>query len=186
LHRGIAPKENTMKKTIIATLLILALTTTALFAVTDNFNVTTTVAEVGLIKITTASIGTTHSVSAFNALTDFTTLAINSSGSQDFTAYMTTLSNKRSGYTVKMVASAMTSTVGSATSYIDYTVGCNSLTATTNGATGSSEITVLTVPSLSAITGSSKAITLSVDATTFEAAVAGSYTGTVTFTYTAN
>ncbi len=176
-----------MKKYFIATILILAIATTSIFAVpvTDNFTVTTTVAEIGLIKVTTASIGA-NTLAAYNALTDFTTLAIDSPGTKTFSAFMTTLSNKRTGYNVKLSATAMTSTVGSATSYINYTVGSNGQSVTTNGAATVTPVTVINVPSLTAISGDSKAITLSVDATSFNAAVSGNYTGIVTFTFTAN
>lgn len=173
-----------MKKTIIATLLILAIITTSLFAVTDNFTVTTVVAEIGLIKITTAAIGVS-TLAAYTALTDYDNLTVSAPGSQTFSAYMTTLSNKRTGYNVKMTATAMTSTVGAATSYINYTVGCNSQSVTTNGAATVTPVTVITVPSLTAISGDSKPITLTVDAISFNAAVSGTYVGNITFTFTA-
>jgi len=98
---------------------------------------------------------------------------------------MSTISNSRSGYTVDMDATAMVSPGSPAASYIDYTVTVNSISLTTDGATPVAGETVLTVPSLTGITTQSKPITLSIDSTTFDAAVSGSYTGTVTFTYTA-
>ena len=180
-------KEHNMKKTIIATLAILIIASVSIFAapVTDNFTVTTTVAEIGNMKIvTTAAVPTDN---AFTGLTDFTNLPITSSGSQGTVAYMATISNKRTGYKVTMAATPMTSTVGSATSYIDYTVACGTQSIVTKGALAP-EVTgtaVDTVTSLTAITGKSIPITLSVDDPTFAAAVSGSYVGTVTFTFTA-
>lgn len=173
-----------MKKTTIAVLLVLLLASTSIFAVSDNFTVTTTIDEIGLMKITTAALST-HTVAAYNALTDFEELPISSSGAQTFAAYLTTLSNKRTGYTVTMGASAMKSTVGAVDSYIDYTVGVNSVDLTTGGATDPTAVTVLTVASLGTLQAQSHAISLSVDATTFDSAVSGSYSGTVTFTFTA-
>lgn len=173
-----------MKKTTIAILLILAMVVTSLFAVTDDFTVTTTVSELGLIKVSKTAIAES-TLSAYNGLEDYTTLAINSAGSQSFNAYMTTLSNKRTGYNVKLSATAMTSSVGTTTSYINYTVGANGVTVTTNGAAVVTPETVVTVSNLTAISGVSLPITLSVEETSFNAAVSGSYVGTVTFTFTA-
>ena len=173
-----------MKKTFITILLVLLFVATPMFAVTDSLNVTTTVADVGLIKVTEAS-STTATVAAFNALTAYGDLAISTSGSQTFTAYMSTISNSRSGYTVSMNATSMLSSVSSVDSYIDYTVTVNTVGLTTTGATAVTGVTVLTVGSLAAIATQSHAVALSIDATTFDAAVSGTYTGTVTFTYAA-
>jgi len=173
-----------MKKMFITILLVSFLATVPIFAVTDSFDVTTTVADVGLIKVTEA-VSTVATVTAFNALTAYGDLAITSSGAQTFTAYMSTLSNSRSGYTVDMDATAMKSSIGSADSYIDYTVTVNSVSLTTTGATPITGATILTASTQTGISTQSKAISLSIDTTTFDAAVSGSYTGTVTFTYTA-
>lgn len=176
--------RNKMKKTIIAIILILSLSSTSVFAVTDNFTVTTVVAEIGLIKVTTAAIGAS-TMAAYNGLTDFGSLVVTAAGAQTFSAYMTTMSNKRTGYTVTFTATAMASTVSGQTSYINYTVGCNTKSVTTNGVATITPVTVLTVSTLSAISSSSKAITLTVDPVTFETAASGSYEGNVTFTFTA-
>ncbi|MDY0290681.1 MAG: hypothetical protein RBR15_17810 [Sphaerochaeta sp.] len=173
-----------MKKTLIATLLILAIATTSAFAVTDSFTVTTKVAELGHMKVTKSAISES-TLKAFDALEDFTSLGIKSSGEQKFDAYMTTLSNKRSGYTVDMKATAMTSTVGDDTSFIDYTVSIGDKKVTTKGADEVASVTVAEVKNLKAITGTSLPIQLSIDKTTFDAAVSGDYLGTVTFTFSA-
>ena len=177
-------KEHNMKKTIIATLLILLIASASIFAVADSFNVTTTVGEIGLMKVSKLAIAANTS-QAFSDSGDFIELVIENSGEQTFEAYLTTLSNKRSGYEVTMKATPMTS-AATPTTYIDYTVGCGTGTITTNGAsTSTTPVTIIDVTSLTELTGSSEAITLSVDETTYEAAVSGSYTGTVTFNYTA-
>ena len=181
-------KENNMKKTFITTLLILIIASASIFAapVTDNFTVTTTIAEIGNMKIVTTNAVPTDN--AFTGLTAFSTLSVNSSGDKGTVAHMATISNKRSGYKVTMAATPMTSIVsGQANSYIDYTVGCGGQSIVTKGTnpavvTGTS---VDTVTSLAVLTGKSLPITLSVDGTTFAKAVSGSYTGTVTFTFTA-
>ncbi|HKL59605.1 MAG TPA: hypothetical protein VJ863_06890 [Sphaerochaeta sp.] len=173
-----------MKKTFITILLVLLFIATPMFAVTDTFNVTTTVADVGLIKVTEAA-STVATVSAFNGLTAYGDLAISTSGPQTFAAYMSTLSNSRSGYTVTMDATSMISTGLPADSYIDYTVTVNSVGLTTTGATAVTGVTILAVASLAAIATETHAVSLSIDSTTFDAAVSGSYSGTVTFTYAA-
>lgn len=178
-------KEYSMKKILLATLLLLLLASTNSFAATtDNFTVTTTVAEIGLMKITTASIGTNNTLTAYNGLTDFTNYGVSGSGAKGTVAYLTTLSNKRTGYNVTMSASAMTSP-GTPITYIKYTVTCNGVQLAPSGATALGPVGVLTVSNLSSITGSSKAITLTIDPTTYDAAASGTYTGTVTFTFTA-
>jgi hypothetical protein len=98
------------------------------------------------------------------------------------------MSNNRAGYKVTMTATAMKSTLqDQADAYINYTVTVNSKTITTTDATSNpASQDVITVASLAGLSSQSHAITLSVDQTSFEAAVQGSYTGTVTFTYTAN
>lgn len=173
-----------MKKYIITTLL-LAIVATSAFAVTDSFSVTTTVGEIGVMKVTQAAI-TETTLTFFNGMADFTSLPISSAGNQTFSAYVTTLSNKRTGYNVKLSASAMKSTEGTTTSYINFTVGSNNATVTTNGAATIAATTpVVVVPNLTAVTAASYPITLSVDETSYNAAVSGSYVGSVTFTFTA-
>ena len=175
-----------MKKIFITIFLVILLGSATLFAVTDTFDVTTTVAALGKIMVTEETVGIApFTETAFDALDAYGDLAISSSGSQTFTAYMSTISNSRSGYTVTMGATSMISPGSPADSYIDYTVSVNSVDLTTTGATAVSDVTVLTVGSLAGIAAQSHAIALSIDATTFAAAVSGTYTGTVTFTYAA-
>ncbi len=173
-----------MKKIFITILLVLLFVATPMFAATDSFDVTTTVSVLGKIKVTEA-VSSTATETAFDALVAYGDLAISSSGAQSFTAYMSTISNSRTGYSVTMGATSMESPGSPAASYIDYTVTVNAVNLTTNGATAVSAVNVLTVGPLAAISTQSEAISLSIDATTFAAAVSGSYTGTVTFTYAA-
>ncbi len=174
-----------MKKTILTTLLIMAIATTSIFAVTDSFTVTTTIAEIGSIKIVTSSTVPTDSL--FTGLGDFTNLPVTSSGNKGTVAYMATISNKRTGYKVTMAATPMINGAGASASYINYTVGCGGQSVVTNGAAASTVTgtSVYTVSTLTTLTGNSIPITLSVDATTFATAVSGAHTGTVTFTFTA-
>ncbi len=177
-----------MRKTLLLAALILLIPTSALLAATtDTFTVTTVVGNVDLMTISTSNYtGTT--VTTFDALTPYTTLSITSGGTQTVNAWLSTLSNNRSGFSVSMKASAMKSSIsGQADAFINYTVSCNTASVTTNNGT---EITaanpVVTYPSLSQVTSTSNQISLSVNQNDFDKAVSGSYTGTVTFIYTAN
>ena len=175
-----------MRKTCIAILLVILFVGAPIFAATDSFDVITTVAALGKIKITEEDVGVApHTEAAFDLLDEFDELAISSSGNQTFTAYLSTISNSRSGYTVAMDATSMMSPGSPANSYIDYTVTVNSIGLTTTGATAVTGVNILTVASLLGIEAQSHAIALSIDATTYAAAVSGTYTGTVTFTYAA-
>lgn len=178
-------KGYNMKKTYITIFLILIIASAGIFAATDDFTVTTTVAEIGLMKVSEAAILASTN-QAFIDSGDFTTLPITTHGPQTFEAYMTVLANKRTGFNVSMKATAMVSTEGGIPSYIRYTVACGSGTTTTPAGTGFSTLTVLGVTSLTALTGFSRQISVSIDETTFNAAVAGSYVGTVTFEFTSN
>lgn len=180
-----------MKKNIIAVLLVIALSTVAAFAATNpansSFDVKTNVGGINKMKITTAAFPANGNPSAFDSAAAFTgPLVVSASGAQTFSAYLSTMSNNRVGYKVTMSATAMSSTVSSATAYINYTVGVNNKSLTTAGATAVTPVEVITVSSLTGLASQSHQISLSVDATSFDAAVEGSYSGTVTFTYTAN
>jgi hypothetical protein len=174
-----------MRRIIVAALLILAISSIPLFSVEESFTVTSDVALIGYMKVSALEI-LGNTVSAYNGSGEFTTHNVTTSGDQGLTAFMTTLCNSRTGYRVSMSATPMTSAVeGAMTGHINYTVSCNGVDVFTTLSSETVPPTILTVPSLMHLTGRSDAITLTVDATTFDAAVAGSYTGTVTFIFTA-
>jgi len=177
-----------MKKNLILALLIILVTTTGLFAATtDNFTVTTVVGTVDLMRISTLKY-TGNTIDTFEDLTAFTTLTISGGGVQTVNAWLSTLSNNRSGFNVSLKATAMKSSIsGQANAYINYTVSCNTASVTTNdGAEVTAASHVVSFPSLSAVTSTSNRVALTVSQTDFNKALSGSYTGTVTFTYTAN
>lgn len=177
-----------MKKTLLNALLILLITTSGLFAATtDNFTVTTSVGTVDLMTISMVQYtGTT--IGTFDNLTAFTTLAISSGGAQTVNAWLPTPSINRAEFRVNMKASAMTSSIsGQANAYINYTVSCNTASATTDNAIEATAANpVVIYPSLTAVTSTSNKIALTVNQADFDKALSGSYTGTVTFVYTAN
>ncbi len=192
LHRsGKLRKDHNMKKNIVAVLLVIALSTAAAFAATNppssSFDVTTNVGGINKMKITAAAFPANGNPSAFDSAAAFAgPLGVTASGAQTFSAYLSTMSNNRVGYKVTMSATAMSSTVSSATAYINYTVGVNNKSLTTAGATAVTPVEVITVSRLTGLASQSHQISLSVDATSFDAAIEGCCSGSVTFTYTAN
>ena len=94
-----------MKK-LISAILVLALTSFAIFADTDFFEVETKVEGVNMMKITAGQYNpTTPTPEGFEGVDAFEgPLVINAAGDQSFTAYLSTLSNNRTGYTVSMTA----------------------------------------------------------------------------------
>lgn len=79
-----------------------------------------------------------------------------------------------------MSATAMKSTItGQADSYINYTVTVNTKSVTTNKGTAVAPVDVITVNSLTGLAVQSHQIALTVDQTTFDTAVQGSYTVSV-------
>lgn len=180
----------TMKK-LISAILVLALASFAIFADTDFFEVETKVEGVNMMKITAEEYNsTTPTPEGFEGVDAFEgPLVINAAGDQQsFTAYLSTLSNNRTGYTVSMTATAMKSSITSqADAYINYTVtvqGGGSIT-TNNTTSSPTSVDVITVLSLTELAVQSRKISLTVDTTSYNSAVEGSYSGTVTFTYTA-
>ena len=175
-----------MKKLLLLTVLILLLATLGLFAATtDTFTVTTVINTVDMMTISTAKYtGTT--VASFDNLTAYTTLAVSGGGVQTVNAWLSTLSNNRAGFKVTLKATAMKSP-GQTDAFINYTVSCNTASVTTNnGIEMTATNPVVNYPALTAVTSTSNKISLTVNQTDFDKAVSGSYTGTVTFIYTAN
>ncbi len=184
-----------MKKNLIV-LLIVTLLTGGLFAdVPENtsFDVTTTVAGIDEMGITK----TEMTLANFDITTGnlFTTLTIGgtagstvnaTTGAVTFDAYLSTRSNNRSGYTVKVSATPMvTEAVGQTTPTINYTVSVAGTEAGSySTANPGDPAPVIAITSLDETGVQSRKISLTVNMTDYNAAVQGSYTGTVTFVYT--
>jgi hypothetical protein len=182
-----------MKKNLIV-LLVVALVSVGLFAVDSvGFDVKTTVEAINLMKITAAEFtGTTAALFASadpyvgNDDAEDGNHYVSGGGSQTITAWLSTLSNRRTGYKVTMSATAMESAPESgAKAYINYTVTVNSQAITTTGATPAASKEIFSTGAQTGITPQSYQISLSVDPDDFAAAVEGDYTGTVTFAWTA-
>ncbi|MFA5514473.1 MAG: hypothetical protein WDA17_06150 [Sphaerochaetaceae bacterium] len=179
-------------KYIKRTMLFLLIVVTGIASLTSapvdtSFDVTTTIAGSNLMKVSTTQFTGTNKTT-FNNLTSFSGLQVTASGSQTFDAWISVLSNNRGGYILKMNATAMKSSEqGQADAYINYTVSANSKSVTTTGAAGSSgEQTLVNQGAMTSPTSSSYKISLSVDQTSYDNAVSGTYTGTVMFELVTN
>ncbi len=174
-----------MKRTIVA-ILVLALTSLAALNAVDSFDVDTEVEGVKKMKITAAHYTSTDP-DAIETAAAFGSLTVQSAEEQDFSAWLSIMSNNRAGYKVSMSATAMKgTTTEQANAYINYTVAVNGESIITNNTTSSpTSVVVISVTDLTQLSVESKPIGLTVDSATFNSAVAGSYSGTVTFTFSA-
>lgn len=190
-------REHKMKKTIMI-LLVLVLAAAGLFAAVDStpksFEVSTNIQGINKMIVSTSQFSG-NSPGTFDDLAAYAGLTIGGSGTAVTTdgvyvlpAYLSTISNNRKGYTVTMGATAMKSEVAVAGvhTYINYAVSCNTKSVSTNGASTVTAVPVFEVGTQAGISSKSEQITISVNKSEFDAAVDGAYTGTVTFTYTAN
>lgn len=170
-----------MKNKILTIILTVLLIGASFFGANPGpaeFTVTTTVADKSYMGVTTTAYTTPDA-----NYTAFTNHGVTASGSQTLTAFITSYSNNPAGYSITMSATEMTNQGEglSTNSPIHYTVGANEKTYNTE--TSEAAVVVYTSGSLATISGVSYAISIDVDTTSFAAATTGSYTGTITFTY---
>lgn len=98
----------------------------------------------------------------------------------DFTAYISAISNNRGGYTITMSATPLTSE-GTPPATINYIVSVADASYDTKSNTA--DVVVITTESLSALDVESLPISVRLYRSEYDSAVAGTYTGTVTFHY---
>jgi hypothetical protein len=167
--------------------LVALITSVSLFAVEDaNLNLSTTISGINYMKLTEAEFNpTTPSTSLYTqAEANATTETISSSAATGTIAWLSILTNKRTGFTVTLSATPLKSSTNSSNTYtIDYKVTCGTASVYTNGTAGTPTITVSSITGLSAF---SYAVSADLDDAQYDAALEDTYTGTVTFTYTAN
>ena len=186
-----------MKKNIIAVLLVIALSTAAAFAVdpaaSDSFQVQTSVNGKHGLKLVAPGTTTPTNYGQFNNLSEATpgTFTINDTNytTDNLVARkMVAMSNNRTGYVVTMSASAMASALTSGSAYINYVVTAGGATVTTSNATVvDAAAAVYSSPAeLSSLDIYATDVAITVNESNYEAAVTGTYTGTVTFNLTAN
>jgi hypothetical protein len=186
-----------MKKNIVAVLLVIALSTAAAFATnpdaSDSFQVETSVSGKHGLKLVAPGTVTPTNYGQFNLLSDATptSFTINDDNykTDDLVARkMIAMSNNRTGYVVTMSASAMASPLTSGSAYINYIVKAGGATVITdNGTVVNAAANVYTsATELSTLSIYATDVTITVNESNYEAAVTGTYTGTVTFNLKAN
>ena len=178
-----------MRKNLIITLLLAILVTFSLAADDPSaaFNVTTSISAINDMKITNDEVDTTTYNNPNYAFSGTVAIVGNgeganmdSSGNVSLTAYISTLSNNRGGYSINMSATPLTNDGAT----INYTVTVNGVSYTT-GTPSPSAVPVLSVSSLSALDAKSHPIAVRVVRSEYDSAVQGTYEGTVTFNYVA-
>lgn len=180
-----------MKKTLLAIALIMIIATGAIFAADPadaSFEVKTVVTDYNVMQVsTTEFVGNT--VDSYGGLKPVESVTIGNDGigvETPVAAYLSVLSNRRTGFYVEMSAAPMVNDANSsAAAPIHYTVSCGGQAYDTS-ANSPTAVTVLTGGQISTMTGYSEQVSILVDPTSYGAAVTGSYTGEVTFTFTAN
>ncbi|MFA5446872.1 MAG: hypothetical protein WC233_01185 [Sphaerochaeta sp.] len=179
-----------MKRTFLT--IFLLITAISLFAATPNatFEVSASIAGINDMKITNTAVDVptyNNPNNAFEGTVAISTSGegsnMDSSGNVAFSAYISTLSNNRSGYSVLMSATALTHEDDDTTT-INYTVTVNDTSFATK--TDTTAVEVIDVTSLSGLDTESLPISVNVVRSEYDSAVAGTYVGTITFEYIGN
>ncbi len=180
-----------MRKNLIITLLLI-LSATLLTAADPSpatFSVSTKISAVNDMKITNTQVDEDTYSEPDNTFSGTVSIVgsgpdqnMDANGNVDFTAYVSAISNNRVGYTVLMSATPLISE-GEPPAIINYTVTVNEVPYDTTGTPAA--VSVITVESLDELSVESLPISVRVDRDQFDSAVAGTYTGSVTFEYTA-
>ena len=180
-----------MKKNILAVLLVITLSSFSAFAAMDGtLNVATAVQGVNLIGVFAPNTAAPTGNAAQDWNASYTASAVNTA-TETAVGVVHTRSNNRTGYSVTMAAGPLSST-GTTTVYLGYiakaydgatlsgTSTYDAAQTTTSGATA----TIINTGNLTGISTNSRDVKIEIP--NFETALEGSYTGTITFTYTAN
>lgn len=156
---------------------------------TSTFEIATSISGINDMKITNDAVDTTTYNNPTYSFGGTVAIAasgdnanMDSSGNVSFSAYISTLSNNRNGYTITMSATALTSE-GTPPATINYTVTVNEVSYATK--TNTAAVDILTVSSLGGLDTESLPISVQVVRSEYDSAVQGTYTGTVTFNYVA-
>lgn len=174
-----------MKKNIIAVLLVIALSTAALFADPVSFDVSTQVAGLNYLAITDAEFtGTT--MGAWNTFMPANTVEGPVAITTSPLAYVNVVNNRKNGVDVYFKADKMNAQTSGNTYKIDYSVLVNGKTY--NTATSTANEKFLTTADTAATSGlffGSYPVTATVVQTSFDNAPEDTYIGTITFTFSA-
>lgn len=187
-------KESTkgisMKKNIIAALLIAIVATVGLFAAGPapaELNLKTSISGLNKMKLTKAEYApATTSVSSFDqAEANEATEEVASAADTGTIAWLSILTNKRTGFTVSMTATSLTSDTEGNNFSIDYVVTAENASYDTAASTNSGN--AITVSSgITGLSAFSYPVSVDLDDTDYDAALEDTYTGTITFSYTTN
>lgn len=181
-----------MKKSILAVLLILTVSTFAAFAVTDSgtLNVATAVQGVNLIGVFASGTAAPTGNAAGDWTGTYSAPTVNSA-TETAVGVVHTRSNNRTGYSVTMTAGPLSSS-GTTTVYLGYNAkaydgatlaGTSTYDATGTTASGTAA-TIISTGNLNGITTTSRDIKIEIP--NYATALEGNYTGTITFNYTSN
>lgn len=185
------------KNLIIMLLLTIALTLpiTAAEPPSAAFTVSASISAINDMKITNTQVNEETYGNSGNTFGGSVTIIGSGEGANmdgdgyiDFTAYISAISNNRGGYTITMSATPLTSE-GTPPATINYIVSVlNTATSTPTTVSydtkiDSSAVEVITTGSLSALDVESLPISVQLYRSEYDSAVAGTYTGTVTFHY---
>lgn len=190
-----------MKKNLVALLLVLAVVSVGVFAENPNvdtaaktFEVETVVKGINMMKVSSAKYEADPATPAsFHLLDSAPKYSVTAGGSQNLgnpIAWISTISNSRAGYQVKMTATAMKSSIEAVDAYINYTVTVDGdavnkqiITDDTDIHDLSSAVTVIDTKTggLAGLNAVSLGITMNVNADDFAKAVEGTYTGEIKF-----
>ena len=188
-----------MKKNLVALLLVLAVVSVGVFAAGPDvgaakFDLKTTVNAINQMKFTVAAqstkdgfIGDTKDLTAGVRVGNNGTDVVKVDGNYYDVAYISTMSNYRKGFHVDMKIEAMVSTIGTASTYINYSVKLDdeSTETTTNNDTAVQLNKVIdNTAGFSTLTFNSRLVKVKINKDQFDNAVQGEYTGTVTFSWT--
>ncbi|AEV29187.1 hypothetical protein SpiGrapes_1375 [Sphaerochaeta pleomorpha str. Grapes] len=179
-----------MKKNFIALVLVALVASFGLFAAAlpqpAELNLSTTISGINLMKLTTDQFNpATPSLTLFNNAPDNETTEVVSSAADTGTiAYLSILTNKRTGFTVTMTAEALDSATVGNDFLINYVVTAGTATYDTSNGSGTNTITVNS--GIAGLTAFSYPVSVDLNDTEYDAALEDTYTGTVTFTYTTN
>jgi hypothetical protein len=178
-----------MKKKITAILLVAIIASFGLFATAPSpadLNLSTTISGINLMKLTEATFNPSPaSVSAFNTATaNATTETVSSAADTGTIAYLSILTNKRTGFTVTMVADALASETVDNNYSINYVVTAG--TATYDTSDGSGTNTIIVNSDITGLKAFSYAVSVDLNDAEYDAALEDTYKGAVTFTYTTN
>ncbi|WP_320128307.1 hypothetical protein [uncultured Sphaerochaeta sp.] len=175
-----------MKKNIIALIAIALIATAGLFA-TDSktLDLNTHISGINLMSLSSVQL-TTSTVTAYNTAlaSPVSTATLNSSAASGTLAYLNILSNKRTGFTVTVTATHLAGTNGNPYT-IDYSVTAGSASYDTSASTHTGN-TLAPSANLTGLTAFSYAVSADLNDSQYAAALEDTYTGTVTFTYTAS